>query len=225
MTIRLLLLSLIVMATGCSNVLRSGLMNDTSILLPPNNEKTIYVEARNTSENQNVTPTDLATRLSAKGYQVLADPQQAAYWLQTQVVYCHKAGEHVTPETVANSGFGSGLGSGGTPLQTAVGTGANDMMTGLLGAMGGMPDINAMMAQAMRGGGMGQPPPKPEGITYLCVADVLVTEWGKGAQVAAVQPKTYKMRSVAHVLQKDVNVEEATPILKEKFTTGITGPF
>lgn len=222
---RLLLLFLILLATGCSNVLRSGLMNDTSILLPPNNEKTIYVEARNTSENQNVTPTDLATRLKAKGYQVLANPQQAAYWLQTQIVYCHKAGDHVTPEIVAKSGFGSGLGSGGTPLQTAVGTGANDMMNGLLGAMGGMPDINAMMAQAMRGGGMGQPPPKPEGITYLCVADVLVTEWEKGTQVAAVQPKTYKMRSVAHVLQKDVNVEEATPILKEKFTTGITGPF
>lgn len=225
MTRRLLLLFLILLATGCSNVLRSGLMNDTSILLPPNNEKTIYVEARNTSENQNVTPTDLATRLKAKGYQVLADPQQAAYWLQTQIVYCHKAGDHVTPETVAKSGFGSGLGSGGTPLQTAVGTGANDMMNGLLGAMGGMPDINAMMAQAMRSGGMGQPPPKPEGITYLCVADVLVTEWEKGTQVAAVQSKTYKMRSVAHVLQKDVNVEEATPILKEKFTTGITGPF
>ena len=234
-TIPLLLLTVFLFTTGCSNVLRSGLMNDISILLPPNNEKTIYVEARNTSENQFVTPTDLAARLSAKGYQVLADPQQAAYWLQTQVVYCHKAGEHVTVETVAKSGFGSGLGSGGVPLQTPGGTGAGDMMTGLIGAMGGMaggigatggmPDINAMMAQAMRGGGMGQPPPKPEGITYLCVADVLVTEWGKGAQVAAVQPKTYKMRSVAHVLQKDVNVEEATPILKEKFTTGITGPF
>ncbi len=224
-TMPLLFLILFFFTTGCRNVLRSGLMNDNSILLPPNNEKTIYVEARNTSENQNVTPTDLASRLSAKGYQVLADPQQAAYWLQTQVVYCHKAGEHVTPETAAKSGFGSGLGSGGTPLQTAVSPGANDMMGGLLGAMGGMPDINAMMAQAMRGGGMGQPQPKPEGITYLCVADVLVTEWGKGAQGAAVQPKTYKMRSVAHVLQKDVNVEEATPILKEKFATGITGPF
>jgi hypothetical protein len=137
MTRRLLLLSLILLATGCGNLLRSGLMNDTSILLPPNNEKTIYVEARNTSENQNVTPTDLATRLKAKGYQVLADPQQAAYWLQTQIVYCHKAGDHVTPETVAKSGFGSGLGGGGTPLQTAVGTGTNDMMNGLLGAMGG----------------------------------------------------------------------------------------
>ncbi len=27
----------------------------------------------------------------------------------------------------------------------------------------------------------GQLPRKPEGITYLCVADVLVTKWGKGA--------------------------------------------
>ncbi len=60
--------------------------------------------------------------------------------------------------------------------------GAMGGMTGNMGAMGGMPDINGMMAQAMRGGGMGQPPPKPEGMTYLCVADVLVTEWGKGAQ-------------------------------------------
>jgi hypothetical protein len=87
---RLLLLALFLIITGCSNVLRSGLMNDTSILLPPNHEKTIYVQVRNTSENQLVTPTDLAPRLSAKGYQVVADPQQAAYWLQTQVVYCHK---------------------------------------------------------------------------------------------------------------------------------------
>lgn len=54
---------------------------------------------------------------------------------------------------------------------------------------------------------------------------MLVTEWGKAAQVVVLQPKTYKMRSVAHVLQKDANVEEATPILKEKFATGTTGPF
>lgn len=57
---RLLLLALFLIITGCSNVLRSGLMNDTSILLPPNHEKTIYVQVRNTSENQLVTPTDLA---------------------------------------------------------------------------------------------------------------------------------------------------------------------
>jgi Enterobacterial TraT complement resistance protein len=150
--------------------------------------------------------------LSAKGYQVVADPQQAAYWLQTQVVYCHKPGDDVTPEAIAKSGFGSGLGSGGTPLQSA---GGGDLMRTLKAQ-------KAMTAQAMRGGG---PPPKSEGIAYLCVADVLMTERGKGAPAAGAQPKTYKMRSVAHILQKDVNVEEATSILKEKFTTGVTGLF
>ena len=73
---RLLLLALFLIITGCSNVLRSGLMNDSSIQLPPNHEKTIYVQVRNTSENPQVTPTDFAPRLSAKGYQVVADPQK-----------------------------------------------------------------------------------------------------------------------------------------------------
>jgi len=37
--------------------------------------------------------------------------------------------------------------------------------------------------------------------------------------------RTTKIRTVAHVLQKDANIEEATPILKNKFSTGITGVF
>ena len=220
---RLLLLALFLIITGCSNVLRSGLMNDSSIQLPPNHEKTIYVQVRNTSENLQVTPTDFATRLSAKGYQVVVDPQQAAYWLQTQVVYCHKPGDGVTPEAIAKSGFGSGLGSGGIPLLSV---GGGDVMSSLKAQNAMMAQslqsMKAMIIQLSRGGGS---PPKPEGIAYLCVADVLVTERGKGVPVAGEQLKTYKMRSVAHVLQKDVNVEEATSILRNKFSTGITGLF
>ena len=64
-----------------------------------------------------------------------------------------------------------------------------------------------------------------KGVAYLCVADVLVTEWGKGAPAAGAQLKTYKIRTVAHVLQKDANIEEATPIFRNKFSTGITGVF
>jgi hypothetical protein len=66
------------------------------------------------------------------------------------------------------------------------------------------------------------PAEKPEGTLYLCVADVLVTERGTDG---GMQPKSHKMRSVAHVLQKDVNVEEATPIIREKLAAGVTGPF
>lgn len=236
---RILLLAGLLGITGCSNVLRSGLVNDNSILLPPSAERSIYVQIRNTSENQAVTPSDIPARLSAKGYRIVTDPLLAAYWLQTQVVYCHKAGEGVRPETVAKAGFGSGIGSGGTALANAGGPdmeAMGAMFSGMPGggmnapamrtmAMGGggMPDMNAMMRMAMsgRGGypGMAQPQ-QEEGITYLCVADVLVTEQGKHGQ-----PRIYKMRSVVHVLQKGLNIEEATPIVRDKFTASITGPF
>ena len=220
---RLLLLALFLIITGCSNVLRSGLMNDTSIQLPPNHEKTIYVQVRNTSENQQVTPTDFASRLSAKGYQVVDDPRQASYWLQTQIVYCQKPGDGVTPEAIAKSGFGSGLGSGGIPLLSA---GGGDVMSSLKAQNAmlaqSLQSMKAMIVQLSQGGGS---PPKPEGIAYLCVADVLVTERGKGVPVAGAQLKAYKMRSVAHVLQKDVDIEEATLILRNKFSTGIAGLF
>jgi hypothetical protein len=98
-------------------------MNDTSIMLPPSLERTIYVQVRNTSENQQASPTDIPARLVAKGYTIATDPNQAAYWLQSQVIYCHKAADQVTPEMIAKSGFGSGLGSGGVPLAAAGNTG------------------------------------------------------------------------------------------------------
>ena len=137
--------------TGCSNIVRSGLVNDTSILLPPSAARTIYVHIRNTSENQGATPSDISARLSAKGYQVVKDPLEAAYWLQTQVVYCHKAGDGVRPETVAKAGFGAGIGSGGTPLANAGGLDM-DAMSGMFGGMAG----SGMNVQAMRGMAMGR---------------------------------------------------------------------
>ena len=229
----------LLLITGCSNLLRSGLVNDTSILLPPSVARTIYVQVRNTSENQGAAPVDIPARLSAKGYQVVQDPSEAAYLLQTQVVYCHKAGEGVTPEMVAKAGFGAGIGRGGTPLANAGGL-DRDAMGGMFAGMGGggmnvqamrgmamgggaMPDVNAMMRMAMsgRGGYPGMaPPPQGDDITYLCVADVLVTEQGKSGPV-----RTHKMRSVAHVLQKKLNIEEATPIVRDKFGASITGAF
>ena len=167
---------------GCSNVLRSGLMNSNSILLPPSAERSVYVQTRNTSENQSVSLTSLSSRLSGKGYQIVKDPTQAGYWLQTQIVYCHQAAAGLSAEAIAKSGFGTGLGSGGASLAGAVGGGGGDpaqmvrnMMSGAMGgrmvSMGGgdMPDMNAMMAAAMRSGGYPgmAPPPEEEDVTYV----------------------------------------------------------
>ena len=105
---------------------------------------------------------------------------------------------------------------------------------------GGMPDINAMMAQtmAMRGGRGGFPgmqmqqAPKEDGVTYLCVTDVQISDRKMGkplgqptAGQATTGPKVRQMRMVGHVRQKDLDIPEVTPIIQEKISTGIVGMF
>lgn len=79
-----------------------------------------------------------------------------------------------------------------------------------------------------------EPPPEEEGITYLCVADVQITDRrlgkplgrpvGASATTGSV-PKVQQMRMVGHTLQKDLDIQEATPIVQEKISTGIAGLF
>jgi len=249
-----LMLFLLVLSTGCSNIIRSGLMNSNTVFLDPSMNRTAYLQLRNTSENQNVTLSEVQTKLTTKGYQLTKDPAQANYWIQAKVVYCHKAAEGVTPESVATANFGAGISSGGTAMLSANSMGGDHtgrmMQSGMpLGGMtgmgalpmgGGMPDMNALMAQAMamsggRGGFPGmqmQQAPKEEGVTYLCVTDVQITDRKMGkplgqptAGQATTGPKVQQMRMVGHVRQKDLDIPEATPIIQEKISTGIAGMF
>jgi hypothetical protein len=243
-SIRSLILGLLLLpslSTGCSNVIRAGLMNSNTIFLDPNTNRTIYVQLRNTSENQQITLKEVETKLAGKGYQLLKDPAQANYWIQAKVIYCHQAADGVTPESVAKAGFGVGVSSGGAPMGSAGNTGSG--IAGMFGSgmpagnMGGM-DMNAMMRMAMAGGGMQggfpgmQPPPKEDGITYLCVADVQITDRKIGKPIGqplpvkeSGVPKVQQMRSVGHVRQKDLDIPEATPIIADKLGIGITGLF
>lgn len=232
----LLLLFLCGLFTGCSNVIRSGLMNSNTIFLDPNTTRTVYTQLRNTSENQLVTLNEVNNKLTTKGYQLVQDPEQANYWIQAKVIYCHKAADAVTPEAVAKAGPGAGISSGGTVMASAA-----DPMAG---GMAGMPDMGAMMRQAMAmsggGGGFGgmagfpgmQPPPKEDGMTYLCVADVQITDRKIGKPIgrptggqASGGEKVQLMRMVGHVRQKSLDIPEATPIVQEKIATGIAGLF
>jgi len=232
-----ILLLLITLTTGCSNIIRSGLMNSNTVFLDPSMNRTAYLQIRNTSENQTVTLSEVQSKLTTKGYQLTKDPEQANYWIQAKVVYCHKAAEGVTPESVAKANFGAGISSGGAAMVTAKSMGGDQ--TGKM-MPGGMPDINAMMAQAMamsggRGGFPGmqmQEAPKEDGVTYLCVTDVQITDRKMGkplGQPAAGQAttgsKVQQMRMVGHVRQKDLDIPEATTIIQGKISTGIAGLF
>ncbi|MEX5282468.1 MAG: complement resistance protein TraT [Nitrospiraceae bacterium] len=225
----LLLLCLIGLTTGCANVIRAGLVNSNTIFLEPSTSRTVYLQPRNVSENQFVNLGTVGPKLAAKGYHVVADPDPANYWIQVKVVYCHKAGQGVKPETIAQSGFGSGISTGGSTVSSVMRGGDPSAM------LGGM-DMNALMRMAMSGrGGFGmEPPPEEEGITYLCVADVQITDRrlgkplgrpvGASATTGSV-PKVQQMRMVGHTLQKDLDIQEATPIVQEKISTGIAGLF
>ena len=241
----LLLLFICGLLTGCSNIIRSGLMNSNTVFLDPSMNRTAYLQLRNISENQQIALTDIQTKLTTKGYQVSADPQQANYWIQAKVVYCHKAAEGVTPEQVAKAGFGAGVSSGGTIMASVNATGGDPSMSmagmGAMSMGGGMPDMSAMMrhAMAMNGGGAGfggmpgmQPPPKEDGVTYLCVTDVQITDRKMGKSLgqpvggqAVAGPKVQQMRMVGHIRQKSLDIPEATPIVQEKIATGIAGLF
>jgi hypothetical protein len=235
--------------TGCSNIIRSGLMNSNTVFLDPSMNRTAYLQFRNTSENQTVTLNEVQSKLTTTGYQLTKNPEQANYWIQAKVVYCHKAAEGVTPESVAKANFGAGISSGGAAMASANSMGGDQpgrmtqggmMGMGAMPVGGGMPNMNALMAQAMamsigRGGFPGmqmQHPPKEEGVTYLCVTDVQITDRKMGkplghptAGQATTAPKIQQMRMVGHVRQKDLDIPEATPIIQEKISTGIAGLF
>lgn len=231
------ILVLLVLSTGCSNIIRSGLMNSNTIFLDPNTNRTVHTQLRNASENQQVTLNELNAKLTAKGYQLLKDPEQANYWIQAKVIYCHKAAEGVTPESVAKAGAGAGISSGGKAMASSSDMSGGGMGGGIMGMGGGMPDINAMMRQAMAGGGgfpgmQMQQAPKEDGITYLCVTDVQITDRKLGKTIgqpvsgqATSSPKVQQMRMVGHVRQKNIDIPEATPIIQDKVSTGIAGLF
>ena len=63
----LILFLMLGFATGCTNVVRSGLLNSNSVMLPPSTERTIFVQTGNISENQQVSLGSLSSRLSGKG--------------------------------------------------------------------------------------------------------------------------------------------------------------
>jgi hypothetical protein len=231
------ILFLLLLSTGCSNIIRSGLMNSNTIFLDPNTNRTVHTQLRNASENQQVTLNELNAKLTAKGYQLVKDPEQANYWIQAKVIYCHRAAEGVTPESVAKAGAGAGISSGGATMASSSDLSGGGMGGGMMGMGGGMPDINAMMRQAMAGGGgfpgmQMQQAPKEDGVTYLCVADVQITDRKLGKTIGAPvegqnasSPKVQQMRMVGHVRQKDLDIPEATPIIQDKVSTGIAGLF
>jgi hypothetical protein len=196
------------LAAGCvRNIVDTDLISSNTIFLAPTTANTVFIQNRNSSDNQQVTLSDLSTRPSAKAYQVVPEPNIARFVLLTNVVYCNQTHPDLPVESMVAGGYGSSIGSTifsglssapsmGGMFGGPMGAVAGGARSSLFGTIGGIFDSGPSR------------PKLPDDIIYACVADVQVTDKsqaGLSAQPAAPQsgtplpPGVYQTRLAASI--------------------------
>lgn len=218
------------------NIKDTDLITSNTFFLPPTTANTVYIQTRNSSDNQDVSLHDLGARLTAKGYQVVQDHTAAHYILLANIVYCNITKPEMPVEAMVASGYGSGIGSsimGGLQGLTGVAS-----MAGPQGALIGSAASMGLSAIEGVGSAIGSmfsgpsTPKMPDDANYACVADVQITDQDTAfAQVSApvqtgsAHPGVYQTRLAADVHQKKLNEAEATPLLQQKLSAAVAGNF
>ena len=218
------------------NIKDTDLITSNTFFLPPSTAKTVFIQARNSSDNQGVSLTDLGSRLTAKGYQLVQDPGAAHYIVLANIVYCNVTKPEMPVENIVAGGYGSGIGSsimGGLHGLTGMASmaGPQGAIAGTAASMG----LNAIEGVGSAIGSMFSGPSKPkmpDDVNYACVADVQITEQGAAVSTptpaksgTGQQPGVYQTRLAADVHQKKLDETEATPLLQQRLSAAVAGNF
>lgn len=240
-----LLVLLTWLLTGCArNVVDTDLLISNTVLLPPSSATAVFIQSRNSSDNQQVILNDLESRLAAKGYHIVTDPDTAQYLLFTNIVYCNQMRPELPVETMVASGYGSSFGgsllSGLSNLAGIAGSVA--AVHPAAGAGLGLGQMAIGTASSVLGGlsglfGAHNPAPQSrvsDEIIYACVADLQIIDRSQstgGVILAAPKPGSspppgvYQTRLGASVHQRKLNVEEATPLVQSRLSAAVAGHF
>ncbi|MBX3330673.1 MAG: hypothetical protein KF722_09755 [Nitrospira sp.] len=227
----LCILFLLPVLTYAGNIKDTDLISSNTFFLSPSTHKTVFIQARNSSDNQGVSFHDLGPRLAAKGYQVVNDPDRAHYIVLANIVYCNITKPEMPVEAMVASGYGSAFNSTMGAMQGLAGMAS---MAGPYGAMGGA--AASMGLSAIQGigdlfGSSHSAPKMPDDVNYACVADVQITEQGAvplpGGMKSGTgeEPGVYQTRLAADVHQKKLDENEATPLLQQKLSAAVAGNF
>lgn len=232
----LLVLFSLPLVAHAGNIKDTDLITSNTFFLPPTTANTVYIQARNSSDNQEVSLHDLGARLTAKGYQVIQDHTAAHYILLANIVYCNITKPEMPVEAIVASGYGSGIGSsimGGLQGLTSMAS-----MAGPQGALVGSAASMGLSAIEGFGSAIGSmfngpsTPKMPDDVNYACVADLQITEQNATASDHSaaksgngVQPGVYQTRLAADVHQKKLNETEATPLLQQRLSAAVAGNF
>lgn len=227
----LLALIAIPLTTYAGNIIDTDLISSNNFFLPPSTQKTVFIQARNSSDNQDVSLHDLGARLSAKGYQVVNDPDGAHYVVLANIVYCNITKPEMPVEAMVASGYGSAFNSTLGAMQGFAGMAS---MAGPYGAMGGA--AASMGLSAIQGisdlfSSSNSVPKMPDDVNYACVADMQITEQRTEQLPSGMktgtgrEPGVYQTRLAADVHQKKLKEAEATPLLQQKLSAAVAGNF
>ena len=169
----IMILSLIL--SGCAAVHTSIAKKDLdvqtkmsdSIFLDPvePNQKTIYLNIRNTSDKTNFDITGTVARaLEGRGYRITNNPKEAHYWLQVNILSVDKASP-TAAEAALRSGYG------GVALGAAVGTATGAAIDGWSGAgIGGLAGAAAFgIADTIASAAV-------KDVTFMAITDVEIAE-------------------------------------------------
>lgn len=218
------------------NIKDTDLIASNTFFLPPTSQKTIFIQARNSSDNQEVSFHDLGSRLLAKGYEVVQDHSTAHYIVLANIVYCNITKPEMPVESIVASGYGGGFGS--SMMNGLHGLTGMASMAGPQGMLVGTAADMGLSAIEGIGGAIGSmfggssTPKMPDDVNYACVADIQITEQGTTTSASAPpksgtgqQPGVYQTRLAADVHQKKLDEAEATPLLQQKLSAAVAGNF
>ena len=201
-------------------------MSDTIWLEPAaTNEKTVFIQIRNTSgKNLNIEQ-KITNILASKGYRIVNDPSEAKYWLQANILKVDKVNldsDNGFSDAVLGAGIGGVLGaqrSGGA--YTALGWGLAGAAIGTL--------ADALVSDT----------------AYAMVTDILITEkTGRNVQTstrnsvkqgnsgsmtststASSNMEKYSTRVLSTANQVNLNFNSAIPILEDELGKVVGGIF
>ncbi len=224
------------LTTYAGNIKDTDLITSNTFFLPPSTANTVFIQARNSSDNESVSLTDLGARLTAKGYQIIQDPSVAHYIVLANIVYCNVTKPEMPVENIVAGGYGSGIGSsvmGGLHGLTGMASmaGPQGMIVGTAAEIG----LSAIEGIGSAVGSLFSGPSTPkmhDDVNYACVADLQITEQGTAASAPAPaksgtgqQPGVYQTRLAADVHQKKLDEAEATPLLQQRLSASVAGNF
>lgn len=201
-------------------------MSDT-IWIEPSNERTVYLQIRNTSDRDMPgLPAKITQSVQAKGYQVVTSPNAAYYWIQANILKAEKMDLRES-QSWLSQGYQSAA------ISAALGAGITAYNTNSAGATLGVGLASGLVGMAADA--------LVEDTNYTMVTDVQIAErtqasvrtdnvaaLHQGNSGAKVQTSSetgnqhkYQTRIVSNANKVNLKFEEAQPVLENQLAKSI----